>query len=279
MLLHNETSFIKELYMEVKEKIPDNLFFFRYNQPDFQRRIDNFLVNKDVKFINQRELILELKEQYKSMRMSKLNRYDIDTSSSFDHISFVLKEALKFVSQLSPWIYELYNIFEIKFVPFVKTHQFESLEYMRGSGTTSETFDFIYISCSDIKDTEEYDAILLASSIAHEIAHHVLHLYQYNDDLILNNQVEAHSLIRMSKRPIVACLHALVASSYILEIFKRYKSKNLQLKEKIDFYSNDLICRCQQSILEITEKAQFTEIGGAIFNETKNNIQKYSNLP
>lgn len=269
MFTHNDIIIIEESYNKIKENSPETLYYFKYKYPDLSKKIQNLMIDQDIKIINDKEVLNELNELAKSTNNILDSNYKIKPFSEINEVRIVLKKSLNLLKKTHPWMYRLYEIFDIIFIPIEKDGGTD------GSGSSAQLFGYITMTLYNRHDNE-LDIVMLASAIAHEISHHVLSMYDFYDDIIINKNIETRSPIRKTLRPILCSLHACIAASYIITVLLDYKSENQDVISKIKNYSIDILKHLGFSLKEIIEKAEFTELGRTIYNEIFQNYKKYS---
>ena len=225
---------------------------------------------KKIKIINNKEILKEL-DKAASLKEIDLfdENYKIDLTNSYDNIEILVNKSLTVLKENSPWIYQLYKLFDIAFYPA------ERKMHTEGSSSSPQMFGFICFTFYDRKDFE-LNIVMLASTIAHELAHHVLSMWQFFDEIIKNKGIETYSPIRKTNRPIISSFHALISASFIISAVLDYRTKNKTAIDSLNNYSKDLIKNMNISLKEIKEKADFTELGFQIYNEIQENIEKYN---
>jgi hypothetical protein len=116
---------------------------------------------------------------------------------------------------------------------------------------------YLFVS---VEDTSQFPDIDLNVSFAHELAHQVLMIYEYGQDIMDDYQKLVYSSIRKTQRPAVGSFHATVALAYMLSTVaalledESVIERRIYLTELYQIYRNDLMVGIQAIEPHVTSK-------------------------
>ena len=118
--------------------------------------------------------------------------------------------------------------------------------------------------------------IKLAISMAHEIGHQVLMLYQITDSIILDGQknIPVYSGVRKTFRPAMQTYHAAIALSFMILACDEL-ANYFDVEDKLNFIKStkkDCTENLLKTIEDLKKKCEFTPIGTAILNEIQDRL-------
>jgi len=105
-----------------------------------------------------------------------------------------------------------------------------------------------------------------ALNLVHEMAHQALMLVQWHNPIFNSGSGDPiYSVIRKVNRPAIKCLHALVATSFMLKYLRNLKAQNIGTGVLSETYKS--LLSCQHQGVDLMRGLDYTEVGEEIFND------------
>ncbi len=171
-------------------------------------------------------------------------------------------QAYELTNCWSAWQRNLFYSVVKSVVPI--SDQFDSLK----TGNAFSDRHFIGTLFTSIKRTNQFPEIDLNISLAHELGHQALMIYQYSNDLLIDFKAPTYSAIRKTLRPAIASFHAVVALSHMLSAVNSLLESNLDTERKT--YLRNLQKEYASSFdsgLNALKSIQTTELADLILND------------
>lgn len=180
----------------------------------------------------------------------------------------IFTDAIKLIDRWEEWQRTVFLSLISSVIPIYST--FDGSE--RGVGFTDHNFmGAVFVS---VERQSPYPDIALNISIAHELGHLAMMLYQFSENLLYETKEWVYSGVRKVERPALMSLHASVALSYMIASARSLlnssnsHSRNAYIHALIDEYESSLraglsalrhldrTLLCEQIISDLTTQLQ-----------------------
>jgi hypothetical protein len=180
----------------------------------------------------------------------------------------IFSDAISLIDRWGEWQKTVFRSLITSIIPIYST--FDGAE--RGVGFTDHNFmGAVFVS---VERQSPYPDIALNISLAHELGHLAMMLYQFSENLLYETKEWVYSGVRKVERPALMSLHASVALSYMIASARSLlsesnpHSRNAYIQALIDEYESSL--RAGLSALGHLEKTYLCE---QIINDLTTQLQ------
>lgn len=185
--------------------------------------------------------------------------------SNYNENKIRLKSVLKLLNQKSPYFFIYLKNMVNQIVIQVSTDKKYKL---REEGTGLSTFNYRRAIFLSIPNSEYWEVELLLN-LWHELGHQTLINLQLLDKIILDSHTfKIFSVIRKKDRPAILSLHALVATSFMIEFL--IENKKMLICLSSERIINDKLEMLSESLKEGLDKLKglrYSELGNSIYKE------------
>lgn len=206
--------------------------------------------------------------------------YDIDSTvltpdeSQIKQWAREVDEGKQLLSECIPWMAQLYTELILCIVPI--RHHLNGRPKKRGFSTPL-AFGAIFLSFEDRVRSRGFARAEMATDLAHELGHHLLHLFQSADRLIESDlQTPVYSGVRKELRPAIMSLHASAALAAMISVTRSIaESAQSSLAEK-EFarekqakYTRDQL----DALRALRSASTFTPLGERVMREFEKQVK------
>lgn len=278
-LLIEETS--TELHASISEYVP--WLAVRSRRVDLSPLFDSALLPRSRGLLVDKNILAKLAAELRIHDKHPLARivpydigariYEIDAAQT-RYWKQQVKKGQQLLFESIPWMSHIYRELIYCVVPI--QHRVHGKPKKRGFSTPL-AHGAIFLSFEDRDVTQGYSRVEMAIDLAHELGHHVLHLYQTADPLISSSLTsKVYSGVRKSLRPAIMSLHASAALAFMIEACRGIQANRsaTAIEQKFAKGRQQLFIKDQADALSaLARAAQFTALGTRIMTECERQIQ------
>lgn len=266
-------------YVNSKLKSKFNVFNPWMSQKDelfkFSILSENYSYNQ-FRLINDESGLLSRRELFscgnsfniKSIQPESTSETAVMPYNHSDRVKFVsmLEQSVKIITSRTDSLTSRFLFLINEIIPEVSENPSISL---RENGSGLSTLYYRKGILLGMPTNKEVALFELSLNLAHEIGHQALMIYQLSDELIRDDHgTGIYSVIRLTKRPAILSLHAMMAVVYMLEFSFLRKEESLEIVCGSYFKSRvyELINLLRKALIEL-KSLNFTEFGEQIYFE------------